>query len=158
MILNQMCPKSLYLIYALLSQIQLCRDYVLFGGHFWPKFVERGHKNILKDRGPGATNWTMCIFAAELFSLSVKFFTARDGIVMFSHYFKQFWILVQIAIRSPDLLQNRSRESPDSTWKSFFPPITTYFSTKSRWQNFVTHALHCMWEQCSVSWFSSFIW
>ena len=83
----------------------------------------------------------MCIFAAEWFSLSVNFFTARDGVVLFSHYFKQFCILVQIATKGPDLLQNRSRKSPDSSWKSFFSPITTYFSTKSRWQNFVAQAL-----------------
>ena len=83
----------------------------------------------------------MCIFAAEWFSLSVSFFTARDGVVMFSHYFKQFCILVQIATTSPDMLQNRSRKSPDSPWKSFFSPTTTYFSTKSRWQNFVSGAL-----------------
>ena len=140
MIFNQMCPKSLYLIYALLSRIQLSR-LCAFWRALLAKICWEGAGNILKDRGPGATNWTMCIFAAELFSLSVKFFTARDGIVMFSHYFKQFWILVQIAIKSPDLLQNRSRKSPDSTWKSFFSPITTYFSTKSRWQNFVSQAL-----------------
>ena len=36
-------------------------------------------------------------------------------------YFKPFSILVQITIKSPDLLQNRSQKSPDSTWKSFFP-------------------------------------
>ena len=30
-------------IYALLSQIQLCRDYALFEGHFWPKFGDGGH-------------------------------------------------------------------------------------------------------------------
>ena len=28
----------------------LCRDYALFGGHFWPKFGSGGHKNILVDR------------------------------------------------------------------------------------------------------------
>ena len=83
----------------------------------------------------------MCIFAAEWFSLSVNFFTARDGVVMFSHNFKQFCILVQITTKGPDLLQNRSRKSPDSSWKSFFSPITTYFSTKSRWQNSVSEAL-----------------
>ena len=89
----------------------------------------------------GATNWNIFIFAAERFSLSVNFFTAWDGVVMFSHYFKHFCILVQIATKSPDLLQNRSRKSLDSSWKSFLPPITTYFSTKSRWQNFVSGAL-----------------
>ena len=36
MILNQLCPKSLYLICALLSWIQLCRDYELFRGNFYP--------------------------------------------------------------------------------------------------------------------------
>ena len=39
-----------FLIYALLSRIKLCRDYALFGGHFWQKFDGRGHENILKDR------------------------------------------------------------------------------------------------------------
>ena len=35
-------------IYALLSQIQLCRDYALFEGHFWPKFGDRrGTKTFL---------------------------------------------------------------------------------------------------------------
>ena len=63
----------------------------------------------------------MCIFAAELFSLSVKSFTARDGIVMFSHYFKQFCILVQIATTSPDMLQNRSQKSPILPKSPFFP-------------------------------------
>jgi hypothetical protein len=42
-----------FLIYALLSRIKLCRDYALFGGHFWQKFDGRGHENILKDRGLG---------------------------------------------------------------------------------------------------------
>jgi len=32
----------------------------------------------------------------------VNFFMARDGIVMFSHYFKQFCIVVQIAIKGPN--------------------------------------------------------
>ena len=41
---------SLCLIYAILSQIKLCRDYGLFGGHLWLKFDGRGYKNILKDR------------------------------------------------------------------------------------------------------------
>ena len=41
---------SLYLIYALLSRTQPCRDYALFGGHFWPKSGGGGHKNIFKDR------------------------------------------------------------------------------------------------------------
>ena len=40
---------------------------------------------------------------------------------MFSHYFKHVCILVQITIKGPDLLQNRSQKSPDSTRKSFFP-------------------------------------
>ena len=31
-------------IYALLSRIQLCRDYALFEGHFWPKFGDGGTK------------------------------------------------------------------------------------------------------------------
>ena len=39
--------NSLYLIYALLSRIRHCRDFALFGGHFWPKFDGRGHTNIL---------------------------------------------------------------------------------------------------------------
>ena len=50
MILNQMCPNGSYLIHALLLRNQLCRDYALFGGHFWPKYGGRGHRNILKDR------------------------------------------------------------------------------------------------------------
>ena len=41
---------SLYLIYALLSRTQPCRDYALFGRHFWPKSGGRGHKNILYGR------------------------------------------------------------------------------------------------------------
>ena len=83
----------------------------------------------------------MCIFAAEWFILSVNFFTARDGVVMFSHNFKQFCILVQIATKGPDLLQNRSQKVPILPESPFFSPITTYFSTKSRWQNFVTQPL-----------------
>ena len=39
-----------FLIYALLSRIKLCRDYALFGGHFWQKFYGWGHESILKDR------------------------------------------------------------------------------------------------------------
>ena len=45
-------------------------------------------------------------------------------------------ILLQITIKGPDLLQNRSQKSPDSARKSFFPPIITYISTKSRWKFF----------------------
>ena len=33
---------NLFLIYALLSRIELCRDYALFGGHFWRKLDGRG--------------------------------------------------------------------------------------------------------------------
>ena len=55
MILNQMCPNCSYLIHALLSQNQVCRDYALFGGHFWPKFGGRGHRNILKDQALNST-------------------------------------------------------------------------------------------------------
>ena len=77
----------------------------------------------------------------NFFSLSMKFFRVQDGIVMFSHYFKQFCILIQTAIKGPNLLQNRSWKSPDFSWKSFYPPITTYFSTMYRWQNFVAQAL-----------------
>ena len=40
---------DLGLMRVLLSQIQLCRDYALFGGYFWPTSVGRGHKNILYD-------------------------------------------------------------------------------------------------------------
>ena len=40
-------------LYAVLSQTQHRRDYALLGGHFWPKFDGRGHKNILKDQGDG---------------------------------------------------------------------------------------------------------
>ena len=39
------------------SQIKLCRDYALFGRHFWPKFDGRGHENILKDRDVGFPNF-----------------------------------------------------------------------------------------------------
>ena len=56
-------------------------------------------------------------------------------------------ILLQITIKGPDLLQNRSQKSPDSARKSFFPPITTYFSTKSRWKFFVVQALNFLVEQ-----------
>ena len=48
-ILTQMCPFNFWdlnqinLIYALLLQIQLCREHALFEGHFWPKFCDRGH-------------------------------------------------------------------------------------------------------------------
>ena len=35
--------SQINLIYALLPRIQLDRDYALFGGHFWPKFSDRGH-------------------------------------------------------------------------------------------------------------------
>ena len=54
------CAPSIFLdssqidlIYVLLSQIQiqLCRNYALFEGHFWLKFVDGGHQNILMDRG-----------------------------------------------------------------------------------------------------------
>ena len=45
-----------FLIYALLSRIKLCRDYALFGGHFWQKFDGRGHENILKDREESFSN------------------------------------------------------------------------------------------------------
>ena len=47
--LTQMCPFNFWdlnqinLIYALLLQIQLCREHALFEGHFWPKFCDRGH-------------------------------------------------------------------------------------------------------------------
>ena len=41
---------SLYSINPLLSRIPLCRNYALFGGHFWPKSGGRGHANILYDR------------------------------------------------------------------------------------------------------------
>ena len=40
--------------YALLSRVQLCRDYALFGGgHFGPKFAGWGHTNIFEDRVQG---------------------------------------------------------------------------------------------------------
>ena len=42
---------SICFIYAVLSRIQICRDYALFGGHFLLKFDGRGHQNILMDRG-----------------------------------------------------------------------------------------------------------
>ena len=40
------------MIYALLSQIKLCRDYALFEGHFLLKFGVWGQKYILLDRAP----------------------------------------------------------------------------------------------------------
>ena len=40
---------SISFIYAVLSQIQLCHDYALFGGHFLLKFDGKGHQNILMD-------------------------------------------------------------------------------------------------------------
>ena len=43
--------NQINLIYALLSQIQLCRDYALFEGHFCPKCGDGGHQNSLMDRG-----------------------------------------------------------------------------------------------------------
>ena len=43
--------SQINLIFALFSRIQLCRNYALFGGNFWPKFGDGGHKNILMDRG-----------------------------------------------------------------------------------------------------------
>ena len=46
-----MYPLKTQRDYALLSQIHLCCDNALFGGHFWPKFVGKGHKNIFKDWG-----------------------------------------------------------------------------------------------------------
>ena len=46
-----MCPLKTQRDYALLSRIHLCCDNALFGGHFWPKFVGKGHKNIFKDWG-----------------------------------------------------------------------------------------------------------
>ena len=35
--------NQITLIYALLSRIQLCREYALFEGHFWPKFGDGEH-------------------------------------------------------------------------------------------------------------------
>ena len=48
-ILTQMCPFNFWdlnqinMIYALLLQIQLCREHAFFDGHFSPKFCDRGH-------------------------------------------------------------------------------------------------------------------
>ena len=56
-----------------------------------------------------------------LTATALNYFKAGDGIVMFSHYFKQFCVLAQKAIKGPGLLQNRSRKRTDLTWKSFFP-------------------------------------
>ena len=47
-------------------------------------------------------------YTSRFTQVQVNFFKARDGIVMFSHFLKQFCILVQITIKGPDLLQNRS--------------------------------------------------
>ena len=45
--------------YALLSRVQLCRDYALFGGgHFGPKFAGWGHTNIFEDRDLG-DHWSI---------------------------------------------------------------------------------------------------
>ena len=44
-------------IYALLSRIHHCRDYTLFGGHFWPTFGGGGRKNILVDQGSMLPKW-----------------------------------------------------------------------------------------------------
>ena len=95
----------------------------------WPRKVPK--KARFASQAPKFTNVNFelctdalvsCIFAAEWCSLLVNFSTAWDGIVMCSRYFEQFGILVQITIKkSPNLLQNMSRKSPDSTWKSFFP-------------------------------------
>ena len=90
------------------------------------------HELSLVSRDKPRTKRNICIFAAEWYSLSVNFFTARDGIVMFSHYFKPFSILVQITIKVPicsrigpekvpilpespffPLLQHNSAQSPD---------------------------------------------
>ena len=50
--------------YALLSRVQLCRDYALFwGGHFGPKFAGWGHTNIFEDRDPDTPN--IGVFAYE---------------------------------------------------------------------------------------------
>ena len=82
MILNQMCPlitwngkdlttcvkcllnvhgktAQFFFWFTHLSRIKLCRDYALFGGHFWTKFDGRGHENILKDRGVDWSLWQL---------------------------------------------------------------------------------------------------
>ena len=46
-ILTQMCP---FKFLGFLSRIQLCREYALCEGYFWPKFGDGGHWNILMDR------------------------------------------------------------------------------------------------------------
>ena len=48
-----------FLIFALLSQIKLCRDNALFGGHFGPKFDGWGHTNIFEDRVAGSCTLPM---------------------------------------------------------------------------------------------------
>ena len=63
--LNSWDLSRINLIYAHLLQIQLCRDYAFFGGHFWPKFGGRGHKNILVGRASGCT---LFLQSAELVS------------------------------------------------------------------------------------------
>ena len=70
--------SSLYLIYALLSRIKLCRDNALFGGHFWPKFDGRGHPGSINQQprqpwlgdqrnlgGPKGVTALRCIFKGE---------------------------------------------------------------------------------------------
>ena len=44
--------KTVYLIYALLSQIKFCRDYALFEGHFLLKFGVWGQKKHFIGPGP----------------------------------------------------------------------------------------------------------
>ena len=51
--LNFWALSRINLIYTLLSQIKLCSDYALFGGHFWPNFGGGRHYNILMDQGCG---------------------------------------------------------------------------------------------------------
>ena len=62
-----------FLIYALLSRIKLCRDYALFGGHFWQKFDGWGHENILKDHtmADADADKQRHLDICELFSLEV---------------------------------------------------------------------------------------
>merc|ERR550517_1912783 len=52
MILNQMCPNCSYLIHALLSRNQLCRDDALFGGALLAKIWWEGAQKHFKGPGP----------------------------------------------------------------------------------------------------------
>ena len=72
----------------------------------------------------------------------MNFFTARDGVVMFSHNFKQFCILVQITTKGPDLLQNRSGKVPILPESPFFP-LLQHISAQSP-DGKILYRKHCV--------------